>query len=110
MIIKLSNSGKQVQVVDDDGCVFGTSLVFLNGLLEGRSPLNFVLMTRLPFKVAKGRFKPSPTWNPSTNTKEVEIKDTSDVKVEDDPYAVAYSYKDVKEKKENKPIGDLDDW
>ena len=104
MIIKLSSSGKQVQVVDDDGCVFGTSVTFLKGLLEGKAPRGFVLLTRLPFKVASSRFMKSPTWNPSTGEKEV------DVKLEDDPYAVAGSYREVKERKDSKPIEDVREW
>jgi hypothetical protein len=71
MIIKLSSSGKQLQVVDDDGCVFGTSVEWVKGLLEGRSPSGFLLLTRLPLKVAKGRYKPSPVWNPVSGEREV---------------------------------------
>jgi len=71
MIVKLSSSGRAVQVVDDGGCVFQTSVEFVRGLLEGRSPSGFVLLTRLPFKVASGRYKPSPVYNPVSGEKEV---------------------------------------
>ena len=63
MIVKLSSSGRAVQVVDDDGRVFQTSVEFVRGLLEGRSPRGFVLLTRLPFMVSKDRYKPSPVWS-----------------------------------------------
>lgn len=75
MIIKLSSSGKQLQVVDDEGVVFGTSVEFLKGLLDGRSPKGFLLLTRLPFRVSKRRFAKSPVWVPEGGVKEVVDED-----------------------------------
>ena len=79
MIVKLSSSGKAVQVVDDEGCVFQTSVEFFRGLLDGRSPSGFVLLTRLPFRVAVNRYKPSPVFNPVSGEKEVAVLDESRV-------------------------------
>lgn len=107
MIVKLSSSGKQFQVVDDDGVVFGTSVVFLKGLLEGRAPTGFVLMTRMPFKVAKNRFKPSPVYNPGSGEKEL-----VEPKLQDDPFGVmsVRNYEERRRKQEEKPLGDLNEW
>lgn len=71
MIVKLSSSGRALQVVDDEGCVFQTSVEFVRGLLDGRSPSGFLLLTRLPFRVSKDRYKPSPVWNPDSREKEL---------------------------------------
>ena len=62
-VMKLSSSGKQVQFIDEEGNMFVTSAAFTMGLLQRRSPL--VLLSRLPLKVSKGRFKVSPLYDPS---------------------------------------------
>ena len=64
-VVKLSASGKQFQVFDDDGNVFVTSITFLNSLLAGSSRKNFLLLSRLPDRVSTSRFKKSPVWYPS---------------------------------------------
>ena len=63
-IIKLSYSKKSVQFVDEQGNVFFTSVNFLLGLLNGKSPHGFIQMKRLPIPIAMGRFKPSELWDP----------------------------------------------
>lgn len=98
MIIKLSSSGKQLQVIDDDGNVFGTSVLFLKGLLEKRAPRNFVLMTKMPFKVAKNRFAPSPVYNPDTKEKEL-VEDNIDEERTDKDAFSPHITKKVKDKK-----------
>lgn len=79
MIVKLSSSGKAVQVITDDGSVFQTSKLFFEGLFSGKSSSGFIPMTRLPWKVSKDRFKPSPVWNPETGEKEVYEETGGDV-------------------------------
>ncbi|RLG17223.1 hypothetical protein DRN75_04000, partial [Nanoarchaeota archaeon] len=78
---------------------------FLETLLKGQSKINFLLMTKMPFKVSKTRFAKSPTWNPVSGEKEI-----GDVSLNDDPYALSSSYKEVKERKENKPLKKVFDW
>jgi hypothetical protein len=53
-----------VQIIDDDGRVYQTSVVFLQGLLMGKAKGNFVMTSRLPFNVAPDRFKPSKLYDP----------------------------------------------
>ena len=61
MIIKVTKSGKAFMVIDDEGNAFITSMQWLNGLLQGKSKQGFVLMTKMPNKIASDRFKNSPT-------------------------------------------------
>jgi len=63
-VLKLTSSGKAVQIIDDEGRVYQTSVVFLQGLLMGKAKGNFVTTSRLPFNVAPGRFKPSILYDP----------------------------------------------
>jgi hypothetical protein len=63
-IIKLTGSKKGIQVVDDDGNVFQTSVNFVLGLINGKAKGDFIMTSRLPYKVAPGRFKPSPLYDP----------------------------------------------
>jgi len=64
-VVKLSSSGKQLQFIDDEGNIFVTSASFVMGLMQGRSKYSFLLLNRFPNKVAKGRFKQSPLYDPS---------------------------------------------
>ena len=63
-IIKLSKSKRQVQVIDEEGNMFVTSTNYMLGLLNGKAPTGFILLSRLPVPVAKDRFKPSPLYDP----------------------------------------------
>jgi hypothetical protein len=62
-IIKLSSSKKSVQFVDEQGNVFFTSVNYLLGLLNGKSPTGFIQLKRLPIPTAMNRFKPSEVWD-----------------------------------------------
>lgn len=64
-IIKLSSSKKSVQFVDEQGNVFFTSVNYLLGLLNGKSPTGFIQLKRLPVPIAMGRFKPSEVYDPN---------------------------------------------
>jgi hypothetical protein len=64
-VVKLSKSGKQLQFIDEEGNMFVTSAAFVMGLMQGRSKYGFLLLSRLPLKVAKDRFKESPLYDPS---------------------------------------------
>jgi hypothetical protein len=94
-----------LQVISDEGVVFGTSVNFVNGLLSGRSPSGFVLLTRLPFKVAANRYKPSPTWNPASGEKEMDV-DESELSTTND----AQSVKVVEQSKQKKSFVDKKVW
>lgn len=63
-VLKLTSSGKGLQVIDDEGNVFQTSKLYVEMLLRGDIKGNFVLLNRLPWKVAEDRFKKSPLWVP----------------------------------------------
>ena len=78
MIVKLTSSGKAFQVVSDEGVVFQTSVEWVKGLLSGKSPKGFLLLTRMPFRVSKDRFVKSPVWNVVSGEKELDV-DSSDV-------------------------------
>lgn len=70
-VIKLTSSGKGIQVIDDEGNVFQTSKLYVETLLAGNIKGNFILLNRLPWKAAEDRFKKSPLWEPKTGvTKE----------------------------------------
>lgn len=72
MIIKLSASGKQVQVIDDSGVVFVTSKGFLERLFAGGVSSGFIVLTRMPFKVSSTRFPSSPVFNPVSGVAEAD--------------------------------------
>ena len=70
-VLKLTSSGKGLQVIDDEGNVFQTSKLYVETLLAGNIKGNFILLNRLPWKAAEDRFKKSPLWEPKTGvTKE----------------------------------------
>lgn len=76
-VLKLSKSGKQLQVVTDEGVVFGCSIKLYDWLLK--NPTRFVLMTRFEMCVSPGRFARSPVW-------------TSDGRIVNDDNKVVRSY------------------
>jgi hypothetical protein len=63
-VVKLSKSKKAIQIITDDGKVYQTSVVFMQGLLMGKSKSGFITTVRLPFNVAADRFAPSEVWDP----------------------------------------------
>ncbi len=106
-VIKLSSSGKQLQVITDEGIVYGTSVAFVKGLMEGRSKSGFILLTRMPFMVSKTRFARSPVYNPESGEKEVADESNTALKAAED----AISPKVTKANKEKKAfIRDVNVW
>ena len=63
-ILKITKSGKGIQIIDDDGRVFGTSLAYVQSLLSGTLKKKWILFQRMPFDVAPDRFKKSELWIP----------------------------------------------
>ena len=59
-IVKVAKSKKSVMFIDDFGNSFITSMVFLQGLLEGKGRTPFILLKRLPNPVNMDRFMKSP--------------------------------------------------
>ncbi len=59
-VIKLTSSKKAIQIIDDEGRVYQTSVNSIAYLLSGKAP--FITTSRLPFNVAPGRYKPSEVW------------------------------------------------
>ena len=101
-VIKLSKSGNQVQVIDEEGNMFVTSTTFMMGLLQGRSKTGFLLLSRYPNKIAKGRFKESPLWDPSG----IATKNDSKLTTTND----ALSVKDRESKEQKKTFEDKKVW
>jgi len=78
-VVKLTKSKKAVQFIDENGIVFQTSAFYLQRLLDGDVRGNFILLARLPFTVAKDRFKPSPLYGRELQDEmSVESKSTTD--------------------------------
>jgi len=63
-VLKLTGSGKAVQVITDNGEVYQTSVNFIQGLLMGKAKGNFITTKRMPFNVAPTRFAPSELYDP----------------------------------------------
>lgn len=64
-VIKLSSSGGQVQVVDEQGWVWVTSKQWLLNLLYGRVDSGFVELSLMPEPVSTSRYRRSPVLDPS---------------------------------------------
>lgn len=62
-VAKLSGSKKSVQFVDEDGNVFFTSTNFLMGMINGKSPTNMVVLTKMAVGVPKDKFPKSKIWD-----------------------------------------------
>lgn len=63
-VAKLTKTKRAIQFVYEEGNVFFTSVVYMTGLLNGRAKGDFVLLKRLPQKVATNRFAESPLYDP----------------------------------------------
>ena len=63
-VIKLTKSGKSIQVIDDDGRVYGTSIAYMTSLLNGTLKKGWILMARMPFDASPDRFQKSELWIP----------------------------------------------
>lgn len=107
-IVKLSKSGKQLQVVDDFGNVYGIAKVAVLNLLNGSVKQNFSIMTRLPFKVSTSRFGVSPLWDPNGTNVLIPPSSSNDVKLNDDVLA----FESYKTRTGDKviPVRDVEDW
>lgn len=63
-VLKIAKNKKTITVITDEGEQFRTSTAFVQGLINGKSPQGFILLSRLPEMVSPDRFKPSPLWDP----------------------------------------------
>ena len=63
-VIKLTKSKKAIQIIDDDGRVYVTSVNSILYLLKGFAKGGFITTKRLPFDGAKDRFAPSELYDP----------------------------------------------
>ena len=63
-VIRLTESGKAVQVITDEGEVFQTSVNSVQFLLMGKAKGNFITTSRMIYNVAPDRFKPSQLYDP----------------------------------------------
>jgi len=79
-ILKLTSSGKGVQIIDDSGNVYMSSVTYLKSLLAGTSKHPVVFFSRLPFKVSPDKFGVSKLYDPDglSGDKEVQVAIGSD--------------------------------
>lgn len=66
-IVKLSATGKSVQFIDEEGNVFTTSMKYLQAYLDKEPWIKtpYLLLARLPLKVAPERFPLSYLYDPT---------------------------------------------
>jgi hypothetical protein len=104
-VVKLTSSKKSVQFVDDEGNVFYTSVYIVEKMLKGEIRGDFVLLTRMPSKVAEGRFMKSPVFDAVSKTKQSkdEVKQEEYLTASSDPYSV-----DARKRKEEVKMYSMD--
>lgn len=61
-IIKINDAGTAVTFIDNDNNQYGTSLRWLQGLLIGKAPNNFVELHMYPNKAPEGKWRKSPVF------------------------------------------------
>jgi len=64
-VLMLSKNGKSVLIYTDEGEAFVTSVNFVQGLIMGKAPGNFITTKRLLNSIAPDRFKPSEVYDPN---------------------------------------------
>lgn len=86
-VVMKAKSGKSILFYDDDGNAFVTSVKYMQGLIDGKSPRNFMLLKKLDFGTDPDRFKNSPTVDKNgdvlgyaANKERAEKKPIEDVK------------------------------
>ena len=77
-VVKLAKSGKSLLFIDDFGNAFITSKVFMQGLLDGKSKMPFMLLKRLPNPINVDRFMKSPVLEFDASGKVVSEKIVKD--------------------------------
>lgn len=106
-IIKISKSGKQIQVIDDFGNIYGTSLTGLQNLLNGQVRQGYVMLMRMPFNVSANRFGVSPLWEiPGQESTNLVKQGDSSVNLSND----AFSASNIKKKEDIKKFQDKVVW
>jgi hypothetical protein len=65
-VAKLTKSKRALQFIDEEGNVFQASAELMAKLISGDFKGQFLLLTKMPFQVAKDRFKPSPVFGVAT--------------------------------------------
>lgn len=106
-VIKLTSSKKAIQVVDDEGRVYGTSTAYLQSLLAGTLKNGYILLKRMPFNVAPDRFKKSELWVPEGQSREYIEKQlgmADELTTNSDPFSV----KEKKKRQQKKAYRDID--
>lgn len=76
-VLKLSKSGKQLQVIDDFGNVYGIGVYAVRNLLDGKVANGVTVASRLPDKVSPDRFGVSPLWDPEGRVPKETLLDSS---------------------------------
>jgi hypothetical protein len=94
-VIKVTNSGKAILFIDDDGKTFVTSIKILQDMINASNPNKFVVITRLPGAASASRFPQSPVFNPEDK----KVKDGKELAQVDDVFAPV--------KKEEKTVQDV---
>lgn len=104
--MKLTKSGKAVQIVDDDGRVYQTSVNSVMYLLGGKAKGGFITTVRLPFNAAPDRFKPSELWDPKGVFQGDAAKTLDKVTTGNDAFSESFK----KDKEEVESFQDKDVW
>jgi hypothetical protein len=65
-VVKLSQSGKALLFVSDEGVVYSLARSSVEGLLRGEKRFGSLVLTRLPFSVSPDRFPKSPVYEPKS--------------------------------------------
>jgi hypothetical protein len=97
-VLKLTTSKKAIQIIDDNGQVYQTSVNSIAYLLSGKAP--FITTSRLPFNVAPGRYKPSALWTDGGRINVKSIEQATSTKND------AQSVQVLEEKKKDKAYED----
>lgn len=63
-VIRLTKSKKAINIIDDEGKSYITSVNSITYLLNGHAKGDFITTKRLPHNVAPGRFAPSELYDP----------------------------------------------
>jgi signal peptidase I len=95
-ICKLTKSEKAVLFIDEEGNVFGTSVIAVQNMLNKSLRGDFVLLSKFPYKVNKDRFKPSPLYEPPGYVKPKEGDVVLDKRYQDNKKANEAYSQDVK--------------
>ena len=87
-VAKINSTGKQLQIVTDDGTVYCTSVSYMRSLLYGHLKGNMILLGKFPNKVNPDRYKKSEVYDPSGTYKKEEDDNKDTLTNSNDAYSI----------------------